>query len=131
MHRSPVIIVILALFLGLVTAPFWANAISEKKPVLMPEHPAGHDKCVESEEFMRSSHMKLLHQWRDSAVREHNRDYVNAEGKHFKKSLVNTCMNCHTSKEKFCDRCHESVGVTMDCWNCHVAPEAAGKTGGN
>ena len=34
----------------------------------------------------------------------------------------NTCMSCHTDKAKFCDRCHDTVGVAPYCWDCHVEP---------
>jgi len=32
-------------------------------------------------------------------------------------------MKCHTDKAKFCDRCHNYVGVTPNCWDCHVEPK--------
>lgn len=123
MYKRPVILVGLILFIIGVSYPFWSKVGAEKVKMVEPELPVGHTECVESKDFMRSSHMSLLHEWRDGAVREHNRMYTNVKGQTFKKSLVGTCMNCHTSKEKFCDTCHKSVGVTMDCWNCHVAPE--------
>jgi len=130
MYKRPVILLGLITFIILVTYPFWSKVGAEKTAMeIKPELPVGHTECVESKEFMRSSHMTLLHQWRDGAVREHKRTYVNQKGKEFKKSLVGTCMNCHTSKEKFCDQCHSSVGVTMDCWSCHVSPDLAKKGG--
>ena len=130
MFKRPVILLGLITFIVLVTYPFWSNAGAEKVKQIQPELPVGHTECVESKEFMRSSHMTLLHSLRDGAVREHERMYVNKKGQTFKKSLVGTCMNCHTSKEKFCDQCHQSVGVTMDCWSCHVSPDIAKKSGG-
>jgi hypothetical protein len=35
---------------------------------------------------------------------------------------MNTCMQCHTSKKKFCDTCHAYASVTPYCWDCHLAP---------
>ena len=45
------------------------------------------------------------------------------DGKQYTMSLINTCMKCHTSKAKFCDRCHNYMAVTPDCWDCHIAPK--------
>ena len=39
--------------------------------------------------------------------------------------FADTCMGCHKSKERFCDRCHEYSDVTPPCWECHVAPPQA------
>jgi hypothetical protein len=46
----------------------------------------------------------------------------------FEMSLQNTCMECHTSKAKFCDACHDYTNVSPFCWDCHVAPEETGQT---
>jgi len=73
-------------------------------------------KCVESKEFMRAEHMKLLNDWRDSAVRDGARVYVNSEGKAYTISLQNTCMHCHSNKKKFCDECHTYMAVSPYCW---------------
>ena len=68
---------------------------------------------------MRDTHMQILNEWRNAAVRDGERIYVNSKGKKYVKSLTNTCMGCHTDKEKFCDRCHNTVGVAPYCWDCH------------
>ena len=67
--------------------------------------------------------------------------YVNAKGEKYVKSLTNTCMRCHTDKEKFCDRCHTAMGMASPyCFDCHnlkpdqktpIPPAAAGETGGH
>ena len=67
--------------------------------------------------------MQLLNQWRDSVVRNGDRIYVNAENKEFTMSLQNTCMNCHSNKKDFCDKCHNYIGVKPYCWGCHIAPK--------
>jgi hypothetical protein len=115
------VIVALTFFAAVVTLPFWSNLGGREMPV--PEILPGPTECVESREFMRANHMKLLDQWRDSVVREGVRDYVNAKGQHFKMSLSETCMECHSNKERFCDRCHNSIGVKNYCWNCHLTPD--------
>jgi nitrate/TMAO reductase-like tetraheme cytochrome c subunit len=38
-------------------------------------------------------------------------------------SLSQTCLGCHSNKEKFCDSCHTYSGVKPNCWNCHVVPQ--------
>lgn len=79
--------------------------------------------CVEPAPFMRSSHMKLLGAWRESAVREGNRFYKAANGRSFEINLTGTCLKCHSNKGKFCDRCHDYSGAKPACWSCHIIPE--------
>ena len=46
--------------------------------------------------------------------------YVNADGKMYNMSLSNTCMDCHSNKADFCDRCHDYASVQPYCWSCHI-----------
>lgn len=111
----------LAIFLGLVSFPIWFTGLSGElgaRPTL--ELPKGETKCVESTEYMRHWHMDLLNTWRDEVVREGKRIYVAEDGTRYEMSLTRTCLDCHTSKEKFCDRCHNYVGEDPYCWDCHV-----------
>ncbi len=62
-------------------------------------------------------------QARNWIVEDSVRLHVGGEGKLFEMSLQNTCMNCHTSKEQFCDQCHNYASVSPFCWDCHVEPE--------
>ena len=126
------IIVGLIIFLGLVTFPFFYNmgrAVAKPDPkvdtpeILQWEKDYGKKECVEPKAFMRAEHMKLLNDWRDSAVRDGQRLYVNSEGKKFTISLQNTCMHCHSNKKKFCDECHTYMAVNPYCWTCHIAPK--------
>ena len=83
-----------------------------------------HEKnCVLDTEYMRSSHMDLLNTWRDEYVREGLKMHKAPDGKEYIKSLTNTCLKCHQNKSEFCDRCHDYVGVSPYCWDCHVVPE--------
>lgn len=84
--------------------------------------PEGERKCVESKEFMKREHMQLLNDWRDSALRDGKRVYMNSSGKSYEISLQNTCMRCHSNKKKFCDECHTYMAVNPYCWDCHIAP---------
>jgi len=118
----------IAVFLVIVTYPFWSvsgKALKKPEPKLdTPEiQKLVEKKCVEPKEFIKREHMKLLNEWRDAALREGKRVYVNSEGKTFTISLQNTCMKCHSNKKKFCDECHTYAGVTPYCWDCHVAPK--------
>jgi len=88
--------------------------------------------CVEPKEYMRAKHMKVLGDWRDQVVREANRDYVGFTKKRYTVSLQNTCLECHSNYDSFCDECHKYTGIKPYCWGCHVdKPKewAAGKPG--
>ena len=80
-------------------------------------------KCVEPKSFMRAEHMQLLNNWRDSVVRDGNRQYISSTGKHYNMSLQNECLKCHSNKKKFCDECHNYMAVNPYCFNCHIAPK--------
>ena len=123
MYDGGKIITGLIVFLGLMTFPLWYNAgAAYKAPEL--EKPAAEKgkECVEPIEWMQAEHMQLLDEWRDHVVRDKDRVYHSTMGKHFTISLQNTCMDCHTSKTKFCDKCHDTAEVTPYCWDCHIAP---------
>ena len=79
--------------------------------------------CVESKDYMKTKHMKLLDDWRYTAIRQANRIYASSTGKIYDKSLQNTCMECHANKSKFCDQCHNYMGVSPYCWECHIEPK--------
>jgi len=115
----------LLVFLAAVTLPFTYNLTVGAGAMLELEIPENETQCVESKEFMKSSHMQLLIDWRESQVRENTRTYVSSDGREFDIGLTNTCLTqCHTSKEDFCDRCHNYAGVQGPyCWDCHIDPE--------
>ncbi|MEW6674830.1 MAG: sulfate reduction electron transfer complex DsrMKJOP subunit DsrJ [Nitrospirota bacterium] len=130
MYNGWKIIIGIIIFAALVTAPF---LLSGGKVVAKPDPkidtpeiqklPENERKCVESKEFMKTEHMKLLNDWRDSVVREGNRIYIGAGGKNYDMSLQNTCMKCHSNKKKFCDECHNYAAVKPYCWDCHIEPK--------
>ncbi len=66
---------------------------------------------------------RLLDGWRRFVVGEHEKEYKARVGKVYYKSLQVTCMDCHSNKSKFCDQCHNYMGVTPYCWDCHIAPK--------
>jgi hypothetical protein len=121
MYDASKILTGLAIFVVLISFPFWFSIASEKSGyVPEPKLPENEDACVESREYMKSLHMDLLNQWRDSVVREGNRVYVSSTGKRYQMSLTGTCLSCHEEKSEFCDECHDYVGAEPRCWDCHV-----------
>ncbi|MFO7818017.1 MAG: sulfate reduction electron transfer complex DsrMKJOP subunit DsrJ [Thermodesulfobacteriota bacterium] len=122
MYDSGKILAGLAVFVVLITFPFWFNIgnAAFKEPEL--QKPKEGKECVMETQLMRAEHMQLLDDWRDEVVRDKDHYYHSDNGKVYWKSLTLTCMKCHDDKEKFCDKCHNSVGVTPYCWDCHVQP---------
>jgi cytochrome c len=125
------ILIGLVIFVAFATFPFYfnigkVNAKPEPKldtPAIL-QMPEQDRKCVESKTFMRTEHMQLLNNWRDSVVRDGYRQYISTTtGKHYNMSLQNECMHCHANKKKFCDECHNYMAVKPYCWDCHIAPK--------
>ncbi|BBO78794.1 cytochrome c [Desulfosarcina widdelii] len=112
----------LAIFIVVVTLPFWFN-LGKAAPAPELELTAkakAAKTCVMPTEFMTANHMQLLDVWRHNVVRGGERAFVNADGKLYDMSLSNTCLDCHSNKEKFCDRCHNYASVRPYCWDCHI-----------
>jgi len=118
----------IAVFLIVASVPFWyGRGKAVPPPDLKLDTPAierlKEKLCVEPAPYMRANHMKLLGAWRESVVREGNRSYRAADGKVYKISLTGTCLECHSNKDQFCDRCHDYAGAKPNCWSCHIIPE--------
>jgi hypothetical protein len=112
----------LVIFLVLVTFPFWYN-LGKAAPapeVKLTAKAKAAKECIRSTAFMKAEHMQLLDVWRDTVVRDSKRMYTNPEGKTFNMSLSNTCLDCHSNKADFCDKCHNYASVDPYCWDCHV-----------
>jgi hypothetical protein len=101
------------------------RAAKEPEPVLT-EKAKQAKECVAPTPFMKSEHMKLLDEWRQTVVRDNEWYYKSANGKTYYKSLRDTCMDCHSNKSKFCDQCHNYMAVAPYCWDCHIAPKENG-----
>jgi len=125
MYDASKIVAGLAVFVVLATSPLWYNALSAASPEapVLQQPTNGSTECVEATEYMRANHMDLLDQWRDTVVREDIRTYTSEAGKDYTMSLSDTCLDCHSNKEQFCDACHTYSAVTPYCWDCHVIPE--------
>ena len=128
LYNRGIIITGIVVFLIAATFPFWyGRGKAVPPPDLKLDTPAiqqlTEKRCVESTPFMRANHMKLLDTWRDEVVREETRTYRAADGRIHNMSLTGTCLECHSNKKQFCDRCHDYSGAKPACWNCHIIPE--------
>lgn len=136
LYNSKPIITGIIVFLALFTYPLWSNVGSASQPPKPDLKPALAQAaksnlpatCVASKEYMRTSHMVLLDQWRDHVVRGEDRVFTteNADGQvvaQYKISLTSECMKCHTNKKDFCDSCHNYMAVSPYCWDCHLEPK--------
>ena len=107
MYNGGKIIIGILIFVGLVISPFLltgekATAKPDPKvdtPEIM-KLPENERKCVESKDYMKREHMKMLNEWRDLVVRDGLTIYINKSGKEHTMSLQNTCMKCHSNKKE-------------------------------
>ena len=124
MYDAGKVIVGLVIFLALITFPTWYN-VATGKATYVPEleKAVKGDQCVADVEYMRTSHMDLLNQWRDKVVRTGERIHIAPDGTKYNMSLTLTCLDCHSNKANFCDRCHDYMSVDPYCYDCHIIPE--------
>ena len=116
------IIIGLVIFVLIATFPFWYNhgkAAAKPDPQYTEKAKAA-KSCVRDKKFMKSEHMRILDEWRDVVVRDASRKYINSKGEKFEMSLSNTCLDCHSNKAEFCDKCHSYASVDPYCWDCHI-----------
>ena len=124
MYDSGKVIAGIIIFLLLITSPVWYNVVSGKAAYTPKLEIITKEKqCVEPKQYMRAKHMELMDDWRLSVVRDANRTYIASDGRNYDMSLTRTCLDCHSNKAEFCDRCHSYAGVAPKCWNCHVIPK--------
>ena len=123
MYNAKPVCIGIVILVVLLTAPFWAGMFGHNYTETGIVKPADEKACVESVDFMRANHMRLLNEWRDEALRNENRVYVASNGKKWAISLQNTCLKCHTDYKEFCDKCHVANSVDPYCWTCHILPK--------
>jgi len=124
MYDGGKVIIGVVVFLALITFPVWYNVANDRAgytPEL--DRAVRGDSCVRDSAWMVGNHMDLLNSWRDEVVRQGMRFETGADGTVYEKSLSYTCLDCHQNKDKFCDRCHDYMGVTPYCWDCHIVPK--------
>lgn len=122
MSDKKYIIIGLIIFVVIVTFPLWYNR-GKAAPVpelILTDKAKAAKVCVRSTDFMKAEHMRLLDVWRDAVVRRGAKIYVSPDGKEYTMSLSNTCLDCHSNKAEFCDRCHNYASVRPYCWDCHI-----------
>jgi len=128
MYKSYRIIIFLTVFLFVVSIPLLLNVgRATEAPLPSLDTPAinslANQMCVEPLEYMQSSHMQLLADWRDEVVRSGRLMYTSSSGQVFEASLENSCLSCHSNRVEFCDSCHDFLSVKVDCWSCHLGGE--------
>ncbi len=122
MNDKKWIIAGLIIFFVILSFPIWLN-LGKAAPapdLKLTARAQAAKECVRSKDYMKAEHMQLLDQWRLSVVRDAKRIYVNTKGKEFEMSISNTCLDCHSNKAEFCDRCHNYASVRPYCWDCHI-----------
>lgn len=127
MQKKTNIVVGILVFLLVMAAPIWMNfgkdaadsnvEVSLDTPTI---NALDEKKCIYDTEYMRENHMEILHQWKVQVVRNDNRIMVTPDGREFEMSLQNTCLDCHSNYDEFCEKCHNANGVDPNCWTCHT-----------
>jgi hypothetical protein len=122
MNDKKYIILGLIIFVVIVTFPLWYNRgkAAPAPELILTEKAKAAKVCVRSTDYMKAEHMQLLDVWRDAVVRRGVRIYVSPDEKEYMMSLSNTCLDCHSNKAEFCDRCHNYASVRPYCWDCHI-----------
>jgi hypothetical protein len=129
MYDENKVIPIIVVFLIVFTFPFWYNlgkAAAKPDPKINTPviEQMKEKQCIEPKAAMKTTHMKILDEWRQDVVRgDYTRSYTATNGKVFEKSLQNGCMKCHSNKTQFCDQCHNYMEVKPFCWDCHIEPK--------
>ena len=62
--------------------------------------------------YMRYHHMDFLKELRDEVIRDGIR----------KDAGLARCHDCHPSRDRFCNKCHDAVNLKPDCFGCHYYP---------
>ena len=129
MRNKTNIVVGVLVFLIVVTSPIWLNLgknaeaseveVSYDTPAINALSEEDRH-CIYDTEYMRENHMEILHQWKVQVVRDGNRTVVTPDGEEYEMSLQNTCLECHSNYDEFCEKCHDANGVDPNCWTCHT-----------
>jgi hypothetical protein len=80
--------------------------------VFLERPPAKYKRCVKETDYMRYHHWELLRGTREQVVRYGIRGEI----------ALDNCRQCHQSRERFCNQCHNAVSLTPDCFQCHYYP---------
>ena len=104
---------------ALVLIPFGYSVVNRLVPtdttpagVFLERPPAQYQNCVKPTDYMRYHHWELLRGTREEVVRYGIRGEI----------TLSKCRECHESRERFCNQCHNAVSLTPDCFQCHYYP---------
>lgn len=119
----PVLVILIPLGYSLVS-PLFARDAGDDQAFLERPDPK-YENCVEETTYMRFHHWELLKEIREEVVRYGVRREVPEEVARYGirgKLGLKTCTECHTSRERFCNQCHDAVSLYPDCFDCHHYP---------
>ena len=106
----PLLVILLPLGYSVVSSLF-AHDVTPSEVFLERPDPK-YDKCVKETAYMRFHHWELLRGIREEVVRYGQRGELG----------LAKCRECHTSRERFCNQCHDAVSLYPDCFGCHYYP---------
>jgi hypothetical protein len=105
------IVAVIPLLYGFISYASSSDTLDSQSFLEKPD--AQYKKCVKDVEYMRLNHMELLKDIREDSVRFGKRGEIELNG----------CKKCHTSRARFCDKCHILVSAKLDCFDCHYYQE--------
>jgi hypothetical protein len=90
-----------------------AEGAEPSQPFLEPPD-TDQETCIRnwSAVEMRLHHWEHLKTIREEFVRDGNRS----------KDGLKNCKDCHKSRVRFCDQCHNAATLKPDCFQCHYYP---------
>jgi len=106
----------------------WALSLAGSDEPFLEMPDAQFEECVRDTEYMRFSHMTLLLNSRTEVIRLGNRGDIGLSRLKPEAAITRVsggdesrayCSDCHTSRERFCNQCHNSVNLYLDCFSCH------------
>jgi hypothetical protein len=106
----PILIMLLPFAYSVVSSLFAQEAPPSDLFLEMPD--PKFEKCVKDTAYMRFHHWELLRGIREEVVRFGQRGEIG----------LKKCKDCHTSRERFCNKCHDAVSLYPDCFGCHYYP---------
>lgn len=116
MKANKIVVAVMVLIILIPIAYSAASRLFTESPQPFLERPdEQYENCVRDTEYMRFHHMDYLKEIREEYVRYGIRE----------EKGLNSCRECHTSRERFCNRCHDTVDLNIDCFGCHYYPETA------
>ena len=115
-NRTALLMIVIAV---IILSPLAYSAVAglvardaQSKNVVLEMPAPEHKDCVRETVYMRYHHWEYLREIREEVVRYGKRGDVG----------LFMCKDCHTSRERFCNQCHNASSVYPDCYGCHYYP---------